>query len=409
MDGLDSRGQVVGMGATNLPNELEPALRRPGRFDREIAFPVPDKTARVEILKVTTRAMPLAADVDLQELAALSHGFVGADLAALTREAGMAAIRRVAGPDAGLAVAAATDITVERDDFLDAQRTIVPSAIREVFTEIPETGWADIGGHEEAKRVLQEAVVWPLTYPDLFEHKSLRPTRGVLLAGPPGTGKTLLARALAHESGLNFIPVRGPQLLSQYVGESERAVRDVFRKARRSAPCILFFDELDALVAERGSAGAVLDRVVGQFLNEIDGIEDQRGVFVLAATNRADQLDPALLRPGRFDCVLPIGLPDGPVRAQVLAIHTQGLHLEPEVNLNHIAADLEGASGADLAEICRAAGMSALRRTLQAADASGTPPDALPPVSLGDFEHALALRNQSRTAAGGQPSTGDTQ
>ncbi|MDP2663777.1 MAG: AAA family ATPase, partial [Dehalococcoidia bacterium] len=307
MDGLKERGQVVVMGATNIPHVLDPALRRPGRFDREIAISVPDKHGRVEVLQVHTRGMPLAAGVDLERLAHLTHGFVGADLEALCREAAMTTLRKAMPQvrlDAGyLSEDLLLDLEVTMSDFLEALKEIGPSAIREVFTEIPDVAWDDIGGLEEAKRALKEAVEWPIEYPDLFKQVGARPPRGILLSGPPGAGKTFLAKAVASQSGVNFISIKGPALLSKWVGESEKAVREVFHKARQASPCIVFFDEIDALAPARGSGhdSSLTDRVISQLLTELDGIEELQGVIVLAATNRPDLVDPALLRPGRFD------------------------------------------------------------------------------------------------------------
>ena len=394
LDGLTSRGQVIVMAATNLPNSIDPALRRPGRFDREIAFNVPDKHARREILLVHTCKMPLHSDFDLDHIAGITHGYVGADLAALSREAGMAALRRITDAGTPIADQMRGDISVRQCDFIEAHREIIPSAIREVFTDVPDTSWSDVGGHDDIKQALVEAVVWPLRYPDLFEKAGVRPSKGIILSGLPGTGKTLLAKTLASESGVSFISVRGPQLLSQFVGESERAVRDVFQKARMAAPSILFFDEIDALAPRRGGeAGAVLDRVVAQFLTEIDGIEDLRGVFVLAATNRPDNVDPAVMRPGRFDLILEVGLPDEATRLRILQIHSAKVELAADVDLGSIAVRIGGMSGADIEGMCKQAALGAIRRAVAAAK-DGVPGAVI--VTAADFT-AAALAMQSST------------
>jgi transitional endoplasmic reticulum ATPase len=378
MDGLESRGNVMVIAATNIPNTLDPALRRPGRFDRELALGVPDREARQEILEIHTRGMPLAADVDLGRVAQATHGFVGADLEALSREAAMSALRRLL-PEINFAEARipfeklmALDVTMA--DFSAATAEIEPSALREVVVEAPDVSWDDVGGLEEVKRQLIEAVEWPLRHAELFARTSLRPPRGVLLHGPPGTGKTLLAKALARQSEANFIAVRGPQLLSMWVGESERGVREVFRKARQAAPCIIFFDEIDALVTRRGAEGdgAVVERVVSQFLTEMDGLEELKGVTVLAATNRPDKVDPALLRPGRFDLVIEMGLPDQAARAAIFAIHLRRLPLEAGVSAEALAARLEGFAGADIEGLCRRAALAAIRAHLAAGGAPET-------------------------------------
>ncbi len=390
LDGLNNRGQVIVMAATNLPNTLDPALRRPGRFDREIVFNVPDKAARRDILNIHTSTMPLADDVDLAHIAAISHGYVGADLAALAREAGMSALRRATILDAASELIDVSNLHVHQRDFLQAHTEIVPSAIREVFTDIPDASWSDIGGHEDVKQALIEAVVWPLKHGDLYAKAGVRPSKGILLAGPPGTGKTLLALTLASESGVSFISVRGPQLLSQFVGESERAIRDVFQKARLAAPCILFFDEIDALTPKRGAdGGAVMDRVVAQFLTEIDGIDDLRGVFVLAATNRADNVDPAVLRPGRFDLTLDVGLPDAATRQTILEIHASKTKVAQGVDFATLASRLDGLSGAEIEAVVRQAAMAAIRRCVSGQVYSN---DADPIITSADFaEAALAV------------------
>ncbi|MDP3985043.1 MAG: AAA family ATPase, partial [Acidimicrobiia bacterium] len=364
MDGLKSRGQVIVIGATNIPNVLDPALRRPGRFDREIVIGVPDRNGRLEILQIHTRGMPLAPDVSLERLAEISHGFVGADLEALCREAAMTTLRK-AMPRIQLHVdyELLLELQVTMDDFVEALKDVEPSAIREVFTEIPDVGWDDVGGLEDAKRALMETIEWPLTHPDLFRQANTSPPKGVLLTGPPGTGKTLLAKAVASQSGVNFISVKGPALLSRWVGESEKGIREVFKKARLASPCIVFFDEIDALTPGRG-AGAdshVTERVVSQFLTELDGIEELKGVTVLAATNRPDILDPALLRAGRFDVQIELPTPDEKARRAILGIHTRGKPLASDIELDRLAATTDGLVGSDIEAICRRASMLAIR------------------------------------------------
>ncbi len=352
MDGLSQRQHVVVLAATNLPNALDPALRRPGRFDREISIPIPDQHGRREILEIHSRGMPLAEDVELERVAAITHGFVGADLEALCREAGMIALRRLLPqldfsrpyvPDEMLA-----RLQVAMGDFQESLREVEPSAVREVFVEVPNVAWNDVGGLDEIKQRLQEAVQWPLRHPDLFAAVHLAPPKGALICGPPGCGKTLIAKALATEAGVNFVSVKGPELLSMYVGESERGLREVFRKARQAAPCIIFFDEIDALASARshgGSDSGVGARVLSQLLTELDGIEELKGVFVLAATNRLDLLDPALLRPGRFDIQLQIPASDAASREKIFAIHLRDRPVEEGATPAWLADQTEGFTG----------------------------------------------------------------
>ncbi len=324
MDGLTRRQSLIVIAATNIPNALDPALRRPGRFDREIAIPIPDRNGRLEILEIHSRGMPLAKDVDMNHFAEITHGFVGADLEALCREAAMISLRRIM-PDidfamAGIPYEQLAKLEVHMEDFLGALKEVEPSAIREVFVEVPDVRWENVGGHKTVKGRLVESVEWPLQYPHLFEQAGTKPPRGILLSGPPGCGKTLLAKAIANESKVNFISVKGPALLSKYVGESEEAVRDVFRKARQATPCIIFFDEIDSLIPARSGGSTdshVSERVLSQFLAELDGIEELKGVLVLGATNRADILDPAVLRPGRFDYTIEISMPDEGDREEI--------------------------------------------------------------------------------------------
>lgn len=372
MDGLAKRQHVIVIAATNLPNALDPALRRPGRFDREIAIPIPDRNGRLEILEIHSRGMPLAEDVDRAYLAEITHGFVGADLEALCREAAMICLRRIMSEiDFALAripYELLAKLEVHRDDFVAALREVEPSAIREVFVEIPDVRWQDVGGLEQAKELLVEAVEWPLKYADLFEKAGIRPPKGILLSGPPGCGKTLLAKAIATESNVNFISIKGPALLSKYVGESERGVREVFRKARQAAPCIVFFDEIDALLPSR-SAGSmdshVSERVLSQFLAELDGVEELKGVLVLAATNRLDMLDPAVLRPGRFDEIIEIPVPNEKERKEIFEVHLRNKPLASRVNSAQLASTTEGFSGADLASVCNKAALIAVRRAIE--------------------------------------------
>jgi len=371
LDGLKSRGKVIVIGATNRPNALDPALRRPGRFDREIEIGVPDRYGRYEVLLVHTRGMPIAQDVDLKEYAAKTHGFVGADISALTKEAAMHTLRKVLPNidfDKPLTPEVLTKLIVSKENFDEALKATEPSAMREVLLEIPNVHWEEVGGLEIVKQQLIEAVEWPITYPQIFNKHGVTPPHGILLYGPPGTGKTLLAKAVATESQANFIAIRGPELLSKWVGESEKAVREVFRKAKQSAPSIIFLDELDAIAPRRGafSGGSrVMESVVNQILSLLDGLENLRDVVVLAASNRPDMIDPALLRPGRFDRLLLVPPPDSDAREKIFSIHTSGMSLTDDVDLKKLANDLEGYVGADLAAICREAVMIGLREDLE--------------------------------------------
>jgi len=371
MDGLQSRGQIVVIGATNIPNTLDPALRRPGRFDRELSIPIPDRHGRLEILQVHTRGMPLAEDVSLEKLAEITHGFVGADLEALAREAAMAALRKIL-PSLDYTLAeipyeTLLSLQVTMEDFHEAMKEVEPSAIREFFVEVPDVRWEDVGGLEEAKQALQEAVEWPLRYAELFAKAGAKPPKGILLYGPPGSGKTLLAKAVAHQCGVNFISVKGPSLVSKYVGESERGVREVFHKAKQASPTILFFDEIDSLAPVRGSGGdsQTTERVISQFLVEMDGIEELKGVVVLAATNRLDRLDPALLRSGRFDLQVELIPPDLATRRAILAVHTRGKPLAEGISLDILAEQSVDLVGADLEWVCRQAALLAIRQWVE--------------------------------------------
>jgi transitional endoplasmic reticulum ATPase len=371
MDGLESRGELIVIGATNIPNSLDPALRRPGRFDREIAISIPDQRGRLEILQIHTRGMPLAQDVDLGKLSQITHGFVGADLEALCREAAMNALRKIM-PSIDFQLdeipyETLLQLDVTMDDLNEALKEVEPSAIREVFVEVPNVRWEDVGGLGQVKEKLIEAVEWPLRYPDLFREANVKPPKGILLSGSPGTGKTLVAKALANESEVNFISVKGPELMSKYVGESERGVREVFRKTKQASPCILFFDEFDSLVPERGLGenSQVTERVISQFLTELDGLEELKGVLVLAATNRKDLIDSAILRPGRFDFTLEFPLPDEKARREIFAIHTKGKPLASDVDPGVMAQKTEGLAGADIEVICREASMIAIREFLR--------------------------------------------
>ena len=366
MDGLDDRGQVIVIGATNRPNALDPALRRPGRFDREIEIPVPDQLGRREILEIHTKPMPLTKGVDLDDMARRTHGFVGADLAALCREAALQALRRVLKKtpvdqmDSG-------SIRVGLPDFTGAFREVEPSALRETVISVPNVKWEEVGGLSTVKSRLVEAVEWPLRYGHLFAQAGLRPSRGILLVGPPGCGKTLLAKALATESQANFVAMKGADIHSKYVGESEQRLRDIFRRARQAAPCILFFDELDAFLPARGMMGldaAVSERILAQFLVEMDGIEELKGVLVLGATNRADRLDEAILRPGRFDEIVKFTPPDVMEREEILKIHLKQKPLSDEVDATYLAGLTEGWSGAELSAACNRAALLAVQRAV---------------------------------------------
>lgn len=404
MDGIESRGDVVVIAATNLPDSLDPALRRPGRFDREITISVPDKDGRREIMDIHTRGMPLAADVDLERLASITHGFVGADLQALGREAAMNALHRLM-PDIDFAQAQIpyeklSVLEVTSADFISALSEVEPSAIREVFTEIPDVGWNDIGGLDEVKRLLVESVEWPLRHGQIFTHAGIRPPKGILLYGPPGTGKTLLAKALAHESEANFIAIKGPQLLSMWIGESERGVREVFRKARQAAPCIVFFDEMDALTPPRGGGdGQATERVVSQFLTELDGIEELKGVVVLAATNRLDRIDPALRRPGRFDYLVELPIPDRDARLAILQVHTKAMPLALDIDLAILANETDGFVGAAIEGLCHRAALLAIRTYLteqQLSAPEGAPHDPdYRDLRIGKQHFAAALREMA--------------
>jgi transitional endoplasmic reticulum ATPase len=370
MDGLKDRGRVIVVGATNLPSMLDSALRRPGRFDREVSLDVPDRNGRLEIFEVHTRGMPLADDVDLERLADVTHGFVGADIENLCREAAMRSLRTVL-PDIDfeggtLPYETLMTLRIEMEDFMDALRGVEPSAIREIFVEVPKVTWKDIGGLEEIKERLTETVIWPIKYRELFEATHTKAPKGILLYGPPGNGKTLLAKAIAHESGVNFISIKGAELLSKYVGESEHAVREVYKKAKQVAPCIVFFDEIDAIAPCRvgGDTTHVSERVVSQLLIEMDGVEELRGILVLAATNRIDMVDPALLRAGRFDLSLKIPYPDEGALYEILRIHTRGKPLARDVNLREVAESIKGLSGADVELLCQRASLIAIREHL---------------------------------------------
>ena len=370
MDGLNSRGQVVVIGATNRPDSIDGALRRPGRFDREIEIGVPDKDGRKEILEIHTRGMPLAEDVDLDNLAETTHGFVGADLEALSKEAAMRVVRRIIpdlNSDDEVPPEVFEKLIVTKDDFKTALKEIQPSALREVLVQVPNVSWDDVGGLDDAKQELKEAVEWPLKYPDKFEKFGIKPPKGTLLYGIPGTGKTLLAKAVANESDANFIAIKGPELLSKWVGESEKGVREVFRKARQTAPTVIFFDEIDSIASNRGAEAGdsgVTKRVVNQLLTEMDGLEELDDVAIIAATNRPDILDPGLVRPGRFDRHIKVDTPDEESRLAIFKVHTKDMPLAKDVKLSRLAKNTEGYVGADIEAVCREAAMLTLREDI---------------------------------------------
>jgi len=385
MDGLSGRGNVIVIGATNRPGALDPALRRPGRFDREIEIGVPDKQGRHEILQIHTRGMPLSDDVDLRKLFAMSHGYTGADLAALCRETAMKALRRylpqINLEEERVPPSVLEKMEVKMEDFLNAYKEITPTAMREVYIEIPTVHWNDIGGLEEVKQKLIEAVEWPLKNPEIFERLGIRPPKGIMLYGPPGCGKTLLGKAVATESEANFITIKGPEVFSKWVGESEKAIREVFRKGRMAAPTVIFFDEIDSLVPRRGLGFAdsgVTQRVISQLLTEIDGIVNLVDIVVIAATNRPDIVDPAILRPGRFDRLIYVPEPDEQSRVEILKIYTKNMPLSKDVDVTHLSVLTKNYSGADIDALCREAAMHALRKDVNAKE-----------VTLMDFQEAL--------------------
>ena len=376
MDGLQARGKVVVIGATNRPNAIDPALRRPGRFDREVEISVPDKAGRMQILQIHTRNMPLTKSVKLDELARKTHGFVGADINSLAKEAAMIVIRKNLDKlkleeDKEISQEILDQLKISGKDFEEALRVVRPSAMREVLVETPNTKWADIGGVDEVKRDLREAVEWPLKFPDAFSRMGITPPKGVLLYGPPGTGKTLLAKAVANESEANFIQIKGPSLLSMWVGKSEEGVRKIFERARQVSPCIVFFDEIDSLAGKRGAgmstSSKVTENVLNQLLAEMDGIEDLTNVIVIGATNRPDILDPALLRPGRFDRIVYVPVPTKEGRLEILKIHTNKMPIENKEKLvESLSEETEGFTGADLEALAREAAMLSLREDIYA-------------------------------------------
>jgi len=394
MDGLHGRGKVIVIGATNRPNSLDSALRRPGRFDREIEIKVPNEKGRLEIFMIHTRNMPLEKKIQLKEFANITHGFVGADISAVCREAAMSSLRRYL-PQINLESdiidpELLEQISVTKEDFENAMKEVLPSGIREVFVEVPNIKWDQIGGLEDLKQKLIESVDWPLSHPNIFSRMGITPPKGILLYGPPGCGKTLLARAVANESKANFISVKGPELLSKFVGESEKAIREVFRMAKLAAPCIIFFDEFDSIAPSRGrytSDSGVTEKVLSQFLTELDGLEITKDILVIAATNRPDILDPALIRPGRIDRILLVPPPDEAEREEILKIFTKKMPLANDVTIKKINERLKGFSGADIETLCREAAMIALRENMRARK-----------VTLEHFKEAREITNPSISA-----------
>ncbi len=393
MDGLSGRGNVIVIGATNRPGALDPALRRPGRFDREIEISVPDKQGRHEVLQIHTRGMPLAPDVDLNKLSAMTHGYTGADLSALGRETAMKALRRylpqINLEEERIPPAVLEKMEVTMDDFLGAYKEVTPTAMREVYIEVSTVHWEDAGGLEDVKQHLKEAVEWPIKNPEMFTRLGIRPPKGILLYGPPGCGKTLLARAVATESESNFISIKGPEVFSKWVGESEKAIREVFRKARMAAPAIIFLDEIDSLTPRRGmgmSDSGVSERVISQLLTEMDGITTLQDIVVIAATNRPDMVDGAVIRPGRFDRLIYVPEPDEKSRLQIFKLYTKGMPINPNVDLNQLTSSTKYYSGADIESLCREAAMHALRRDVNARE-----------VQMKDFQDALKEMGPSIT------------
>ncbi|PVX24593.1 MAG: AAA family ATPase [Candidatus Bathyarchaeum sp.] len=407
MDGLQSRGKVVVIGATNRPNALDPALRRGGRFDREIEIGVPNKDGRLQILQIHTRGMPLDDDVDLKRLASVTHGFVGADLQALSKEAALHALRKIL-PEIDFQADSVpaeilNKIIVNMNDFEESLREIEPSAMREVLVEVPNVKWTDIGGLPEVKEELQEAIEWPLKYPEIFSYMNTAPPKGVLLYGPPGTGKTMLAKAVANESEANFISIKGPEVLSKWVGESEKAIREVFRKARQASPTIIFFDELDSITPVRGSgfgSSQVTERVISQILTELDGLEELKDVVVIGATNRLDIVDPALLRPGRFDKLLEVPVPDLDARKQILKIHLEKKPLADDVKIDVLAEKTDGYSGADLAALANTTSMLVIKKHIAKSKTLEKAKEKLKDlrISMKDFEKTLEKMKPSSAA-----------
>ena len=404
MDGLKARGKVVVIGATNRPDSIDPALRRPGRFDREMEIGIPDAKGRRDILRIHTRMMPLEDSVDLEQVARVTHGFVGADLQALSKEAAMGALRRLI-PEMDLEQDrippdVLKKIRIGPDDFRGALREVRPSALREVLVQVPDVGWDDVGGLDALKEEVREAVEWPLKYSEAFAHVGARSPRGILLYGPPGTGKTLVAKALARETDSNFISVKGPELLSKWVGESEKGVREIFRKARQAAPCVIFFDEVDSLAPARGTDTGthVTENVVSQLLSEMDGLEEMHDVVVVAATNRPDMIDSALLRPGRFDRIIEVGLPDAAGRDHILRIHMRGKPTAGEIDYDALAAQTEGMAGAELRAVVDGAAMAALRRHVN----GGTKLEETA-ITQEDLEESVSKVGGSRSRDGPPP------
>jgi transitional endoplasmic reticulum ATPase len=402
MDGMKSRGKVVVIAATNRPDSIDPALRRPGRFDREIEIGIPDQQGRSEILNIHTRGMPIEEKVNLDQIARVTHGFVGADLEVLAKEAAMRSLRRIL-PDLDLEAEKIPaeilqKIIITDNDFRDALKEVRPSALREVLVQVPTVTWEDVGGLESLKEELYEAVEWPLKYKEAFEYTDVATPKGILLYGPPGTGKTLIAKAVAHTSESNFISIKGPELLSKWVGESEKGVREVFRKARQAAPCIIFLDELDSLAPSRSSGSSdsnVTERVVSQLLTEIDGLEELHDVLIIGATNRVDLIDSALLRPGRFDRIIEVPLPDTKGRENIFKIHTRKKPLAENVNFTKLVQLTDGFSGAEIEGICNRAAMSSVRRYVDKKDKNVK---AIK-ISQEDFEIAIEKMRQGRSGS----------